>query len=754
MRRAPALLLLAACDGPDKADDARPERGTEPTRCVQAAVLEAERASGAIPLTAAFTASAACGGEWASTWDFGDGATAEGALVEHTWLGSGTYTVSLSMTDGVDTLTASTTIDVAPAACPELEAPRVVGTVAHDELVEASGLAEGRANRGLLWSHNDSGDTPRLFVLDQDGTSRGTFLLEGAPNGDWEDLAAGEDADGAPVLFVGDIGSNGTTRDTLVVYVVPEPPVGAEAADLAITDWWSFELAFPDAAALDANTLLWDPATGDLYLAANEADATGIYRAAAPFSPDSVVLVERVAGFTFGVGGLEGGATPTGGAISPLGDLLAIRTADTAWAWRRDRTAGIDAAWAGEPCPLAVAEEPRGEAIAFSADGAGYYTLGEEAHQPLWYTGIVPPCDGLEPAIVVAAARFGVADPLAFAVDTTCVPAGLASASWDFGDGETSEERAPTHLYLASGTYTVTLTVVDGAGDTESTTTEVEILPAACPTPGAVETWGEVESDEIVEASGVGHSALNPGVVWTHNDSSDTARLFALSESGGHLGEFTVVTDNRDWEDMSLGWDETLGAPAIYVGDFGDNGESRDDITVLVVPEPSIALADVPVTAELTTFTQMTLLYPDGAHNAETLMHDPVTGDLYVVTKDYEGSTSVYRKPAPHVDGVTSTLDHVADLVFGEDPLPGSGATTGGDISPLGDRIAIRTYSHAWAWRRDQAFSVAEAFAGEPCDLGAPDEPQGEALGFTRDGAGYLTLSEGEHVPLHFVPLD
>ena len=28
-------------------------------------------------------------------------------------------------------------------------------------------------------------------------------------------------------------------------------------------------------------------------------------------------------------------------------------------------------------------------------------------------------------------------------------------------------------------------------------------------------------------------------------------------------------------------------------------------------------------------------------------------------------------------------------------------------------------------------------------------EPQGEALGFTRDGRGYVTLSEGAHVALH-----
>jgi len=46
--------------------------------------------------------------------------------------------------------------------------------------------------------------------------------------------------------------------------------------------------------------------------------------------------------------------------------------------------------------------------------------------------------------------------------------------SWDFGDGETSDEADPAHVYAANGTYTVTLTVSDGT-DTY-TTDEVEVI--------------------------------------------------------------------------------------------------------------------------------------------------------------------------------------------------------------------------------------------------------------------------------------
>lgn len=58
---------------------------------------------------------------------------------------------------------------------------------------------------------------------------------------------------------------------------------------------------------------------------------------------------------------------------------------------------------------------------------------------------------------------------------------------WDFGDGNTSEETSPTHIYTAIGEYTVTLTVTDNEGAsstyesvvnvTEITSAESEIIP-------------------------------------------------------------------------------------------------------------------------------------------------------------------------------------------------------------------------------------------------------------------------------------
>lgn len=60
---------------------------------------------------------------------------------------------------------------------------------------------------------------------------------------------------------------------------------------------------------------------------------------------------------------------------------------------------------------------------------------------------------------------------------------------WDFGDGGQSSSQNPTHEYQAAGTYTVTLTVVNGVGtDSEVKTGYITALAASTPTPGPTPT--------------------------------------------------------------------------------------------------------------------------------------------------------------------------------------------------------------------------------------------------------------------------
>nr|6AEM_A Chain A, PKD domain [Vibrio anguillarum]6AEM_B Chain B, PKD domain [Vibrio anguillarum] len=53
----------------------------------------------------------------------------------------------------------------------------------------------------------------------------------------------------------------------------------------------------------------------------------------------------------------------------------------------------------------------------------------------------------------------------------------LVSYAWDFGNGQMSSEMAPSWSYTRAGQYTVSLTVTDDKGATNTTTrtTQVEV---------------------------------------------------------------------------------------------------------------------------------------------------------------------------------------------------------------------------------------------------------------------------------------
>lgn len=55
----------------------------------------------------------------------------------------------------------------------------------------------------------------------------------------------------------------------------------------------------------------------------------------------------------------------------------------------------------------------------------------------------------------------------------------VVSSSWNFGDGSTSSVASPTHVYGATGAYTVTLTVTDNGGKTSVATRSVTVGSAS-----------------------------------------------------------------------------------------------------------------------------------------------------------------------------------------------------------------------------------------------------------------------------------
>ncbi len=86
-----------------------------------------------------------------------------------------------------------------------------------EQVLESSGLFIQDADS--IWSHNDSGNNRKLYLVDTFGTRIRSIEMVGGNNIDWEDLAADDDGN----LYIGDFGNNFQDRQDLVIYKTIHP---------------------------------------------------------------------------------------------------------------------------------------------------------------------------------------------------------------------------------------------------------------------------------------------------------------------------------------------------------------------------------------------------------------------------------------------------------------------------------------------------------------------------------------------------
>lgn len=251
-----------------------------------------------------------------------------------------------------------------------------------------------------------------------------------------------------------------------------------------------------------------------------------------------------------------------------------------------------------------------------------------------------------------------------------------------------------------------------------------------------------VRTPLITEASGIVASRRNPGVLWVHNDSGDAPRLFALDTNANLLGICPIVDAKaRDWEDIAIGPGPDPNQDYLYIGDIGDNRARYPSVRIYRVPEPHVDPAQPFDHMPLGPAAEIELVYPDGPRDAETLLVDPQTRDIYIITKR-DLFSRVYRAAWPQSTTAPATLERVTVLPW---PL-----ATGGDVSPDGTKVIVRSLYNASLWVRPEGEPLWRAFQGPQIGLPLAYEPQGEAIAFDSQGQGYFTLSEGLHQPLYY----
>ncbi len=275
--------------------------------------------------------------------------------------------------------------------------------------------------------------------------------------------------------------------------------------------------------------------------------------------------------------------------------------------------------------------------------------------------------------------------------------------------------------------------VAPGAADAGEPAVAAPCAP--CARFADAEEVGKLDSSELRELSGLGASRRHKDVFYTHNDSGDRGRFFAIDARAALRATYeldgVVATDI---EDVDVG--PCPAGSCVFLGDIGDNEESRREIQIYRVAEPDL-------TSGRLTPEVFTLSYPDGPHNAETLMVAPGTGDLVLVTKSPSGTSGAYALEAGTPPG-RATLRKIGELIV---PVAGVSLVTGGSFHPCDKRLVLRTYAVMLEYRF--AGGLETLFASPPTIVPAGREPQGEAVTYSVNGDALFTVSEGKQAALH-----
>ena len=267
---------------------------------------------------------------------------------------------------------------------------------------------------------------------------------------------------------------------------------------------------------------------------------------------------------------------------------------------------------------------------------------------------------------------------------------------------------------------------------------------------------GTVAHPPINEMSGLARSRTYEDVWWVHNDSGDSARIFALDGEGKVIippylrdrytegpavegkeewpGVEVLLSANQDWEDIAL------GDGRLYIADVGNNGNARRDLGVYVLNEPNPRAVQ-----KSRVLKHLPVRYPDqGAFPGREWHYDCEAvffseGRLYFLTKHRvtgevdqgKRGTKLYRLDTEHTDRV-----NVLTYVEGREDLA---LPTAADLSPDGKRLAVLTALALWVFEKPAGGDLW--LSGKARRVMLPREETRQAEGVTWDDDTLVRLS-------------
>ena len=321
-------------------------------------------------------------------------------------------------------------------------------------------------------------------------------------------------------------------------------------------------------------------------------------------------------------------------------------------------------------------------------------------------------------------------------------PDSAADADTDTDTDSDTDSDTDTDADTDSDSDADTDTDTGSDTDTDSDTDTVLDRGGPCAEYAAAVALGPVVDTALNELSGLAVSRLNPGVLWTHEDSGGAADLYALDADGVTVTTLHVEgVDNVDWEDLAVGPCAAASGWCLVVGDIGTLGTDRADFTLLVVEEPLLdGAAELSAVPEVRPFT-----YPGadaggrGPEDAEGLALLP-DGTPLVVTKRTDATAGLFVLPAG-----STVLEWRADVPTGTAEEDLTARATAADLSGDGATLLLRTYLHLY-----EVDVTDLAAPGTPVAVAFALELQGEAVAYDPLLGGFWQVGEGRGPPLHY----
>lgn len=256
---------------------------------------------------------------------------------------------------------------------------------------ESSGLCLSGRSPGIWWTINDSGGEPCVFAIDQKGKTRAKVRIREAANFDWEDIALGKSKDGAPALFIGDIGDNLQIRASIQVYEIPEPKVSAPGDTVdetlgVVPKLW--RARYPDGKK-NAESLLCHPRTRRLYvITKSDEGKCALYAFPELLQPDTSMTLEKIADLQFPAL-IRIGKRPhdncmtTSADFSPDGSRLLVSTYSSVYEWTLPEGMPLGEAMKRPPVRIEPDLLPQLEGACYDADGHTIWLTSERLPTPL-----------------------------------------------------------------------------------------------------------------------------------------------------------------------------------------------------------------------------------------------------------------------------------------------------------------------------------------------------------------------------------